>query len=96
MKRSASRYGVASLVLFAIALAFFLITGVFFEALVMDLSNTAERLVGWLTLVLPAALGALLALAGLFSDGRRGLALLGLLLNVPFAIFFSFVLLFAG
>ena len=92
-----SGYGLASLALFVIALLIFVVTSTVFDASLGGLPFSTQRLIGLATLVLPAVIGAILGAMGLFrANQKKGLPLLGLILNAIFALFFAAVLSFAG
>ncbi|HEY0606638.1 MAG TPA: hypothetical protein VGD58_27175, partial [Herpetosiphonaceae bacterium] len=60
-----------------------------------QLSLTAQRWIGYLTLVLPALIGVILGVLGL-RQRKKALAIVGLVLNTLFALYFALVLSFAG
>jgi hypothetical protein len=61
------------------------------------MSTLAERIVTFALLVLPAGLGAVLGVMSLMRrEGQNGLAITGILLNTPFAVFHLLIVLFAG
>ncbi|HEX6387053.1 MAG TPA: hypothetical protein VF177_20505 [Anaerolineae bacterium] len=92
-----SGYGVASLALFVVSLLIFVVTSTLFDASLGGLPLSTQRWIGFLTLVLPATIGVLLGIVGLFQTGRkRSLSLIALMLNAIFALFFTAVLSFAG
>jgi len=95
--QSPSPYVIASYVLFGIALTLFLMTGVVLDSTLAALPITTQRWIGATTLVLPALIGLLLGVVGLFQPGTRKLvAGIGYLLNALFAAFFTLVLVLAG
>jgi hypothetical protein len=68
-----------------------------FESVLTGMPPLTERLVTFLMLVLPAAVGAGLGLLSLArAEGRVGMAACGILLNTLFALFHLMILLFAG
>ena len=68
-----------------------------FESALVGLSTGAERVVTFLLLVCPAAIGALLGgLSLLRREGRAGQAVAGIVLNTLFAAFHLLIILFAG
>ncbi len=85
-----------SLALFIFAAIAFLLTGVLFESRLDTLSTTAQRWLGFATLVLPPAAGAAFAAAAFAARKRRALAAACFVLNALFAAFFALVLSFAG
>jgi hypothetical protein len=88
--------GAKSLALFGLSLLFlFLLT--LFESLLLNLSTTAERILSFLLLVLPAVIGVVLGVLGVRArENRLWMSVLGILLNALFALFHVFVLSFAG
>lgn len=90
-------YGIASLALFIVALLIFVVTSTIFDASLGELSLSTQRWIGMATLVLPAVIGVVLGAIGLLqANQKKGLSLLGLILNALFALFFAAVLSFAG
>jgi hypothetical protein len=86
----------ASMILFGISVVF-LILWTTFESAFAGMSTVAERIVTFALLVLPAGIGAVLGLMSLVhKEGRRGLAITGILLNTLFALFHLALVLFAG
>ena len=68
-----------------------------FESALTGMSPGAERVLSFALLVLPSAAGAFLAGWSLFRrEGRPGLAIAALILNLLFALFHLLVILFAG
>lgn len=88
-------YGLASCAMFLAALAVFILTSTLLDSSLGQLSLTAQRWIGYLTLVLPALVGVILGGLGL-RQRQRALAIVGLVLNTLFALFFTLVLSFAG
>lgn len=88
-------YGLASCALFLVALAVLIIISTLFDSSLGGLSLTAQRWIGYLTLVLPALVGVVLAALGLRRP-KKALAIIGLVLNTLFALYFALVLSFAG
>ena len=88
--------GAKSLSLFAVSVLFlFLLT--LFESLLVGLSITAERIISFLVLVLPAVIGVWLGVRGLQTrEDRAWMSVLGIVLNALFALFHLFVISFAG
>jgi hypothetical protein len=85
-----------SLALFGLSILFLVGLTVFEHALV-GVSAGSERLLTFLLLVLPAAVGAVLGMLSLARrEGWAWLAILGLVLNALFALFHGLLLLFAG
>lgn len=96
LPRRYGRYGVASCVLFALTLLIFILSSTLFDASLGALSLATQRWIGALTLALPPATGAVLALIGLRRDAGKTPAVVGLILNALAALFFALVLSFAG
>ena len=93
MKRSLASL---SLILFGVSVVF-LLAWTAFESALIGMSTVAERIVTLLLLVLPAGLGAVLgAMSLMHREGKTGLAIAGILLNTPFALFHLMIVLFAG
>ena len=89
-------FGAKSLALFAVSVLFlFMLT--LFESALLSLSMTAERVLSFLLLVLPAVIGVVLGVRGVRArEDRLWMPVLGILLNALFALFHLFVLSFAG
>jgi hypothetical protein len=61
------------------------------------MSTSAERIVTFALLVLPAGIGAILGIMSLlYREGRAWLAITGIVLNTLFALFHLALVLFAG
>jgi hypothetical protein len=90
------RLSSASLFLFGLSIVLWILLTSFESALV-GMSLMMERGITILTLVLPAALGAVLAIISLLRrDGHARWAVAGILLNGFLALFHLMVLAFAG
>jgi len=88
--------GAKSIVLFALSVLFLILLTVF-ESSLSALSLTAERAISVLLLVLPAVLGLVFGIRGISAkEPKPWVAILGVLLNALFALFFIFLLSFAG
>jgi uncharacterized membrane protein len=97
MAQQQTRYGLASCALFGVAAALFVVTSVILDSALSALPLAAQRWLGFLTLVLPAAIGVALALVALTRPhDHRIAAVAGLVLNALFAAFFTLVLLLGG
>ena len=95
-KTRSSRYGKASCFLFGVAVLG-LIATTLFDSFFAALSPTGERWLSMIILLLPSAAGVLAALRGLFGgDQWKRWTIVGLILNVPFALFFGLILAIAG
>ena len=93
MKRSLATI---SLILFGLSVVFLILWTVS-ESAFAGMSATAERIVTFALLVLPAGLGAGLGLRSLFyKEKRRSIAITGIVLNSLFALFHLALVLFAG
>lgn len=88
--------GAKSLALFAMSVMFlFLLTQ--FESSLSNLSTTAERILSFLLLVVPAIIGVVFGVRGVRAkENRLWMSVLGITLNALFALFHVFVLSFAG
>jgi hypothetical protein len=85
-----------SLLLFVLSLVLW-VTLTLFESALVGISLTAERVVTFLCLVLPAGLGAALGVMSLVRRvGHTWLAVTGVVLNSLFALFHLMILAFAG
>lgn len=91
-----SNHGTISIVLFIAAIvALVLLT--LFESMLLGLSISAERIISFVLLVVPALTGIVFGLLGILKkESRKWIAIIGILLNGLFAIFMIFVLSFAG
>jgi hypothetical protein len=85
-----------SLLLFGLSVVLWIVLTLFESALV-GISLMTERVITFLALVLPAALGAALGMLSLVRRDRRiWLAVAGVMLNGLFALFHLLILAFAG
>jgi hypothetical protein len=88
--------GAKSIALFGLSVLL-LVLLTLFESSLSVLSLTAERLISVVLLVLPAVIGAVTGIRSITRrESQPWIAILGVLLNVLFAMFFIFVLSFAG
>lgn len=88
--------GAKSLALFGLSVLF-LILLTLFESLFLNLSITGERILNFLLLVVPSLIGLVLGVMGARSRGpNHWMSILGILLNALFALYFIFLLSFAG
>ena len=88
--------GAKSIALFALSVLFLVLLTVF-ESSLSALSLTAERAISTLLLVVPAVIGMVVGIRGITSkEPKPWVATLGVLLNALFALFFIFLLSFAG
>ena len=89
-------FGWRSLLLFGLSIIFW-VALTLFESALIGMSDTVERLISLLLLVLTPAIGAVLGLMGLQRKERRAwLAFIGVVLNTFFGLFHLLVLGFAG
>lgn len=89
------RYGLASCTLFLVAVAVLIVTSTLFDTSMGQFSLTVQRWIGFGTLVLPALVGTILGALGL-RQPRRAMAIIGIVLNTLFVLYFGLVLSFAG
>ena len=93
MKRSLASF---SLFLFGLSLVFFVLLTLF-ESTLVGMSTTAERIMTFSLLVLPAGFGAVLGALSLgHGEGKPWLGITGIVLNTLFALFHLTIVLFAG
>jgi hypothetical protein len=89
-------YARTSLLLFGIS-TLLLIVLTFFESALAGVSQSLERVITFLALVLPAGVGAVFGWLSLARrEGKNWLALSGLIFNALFALFHLAILFFAG
>ena len=88
--------GMKSIVLFGVSILF-LVLLTLFESSLAGLSNTTERIISILLLILPGAIGAVFGVLGVVrKESKTWIAFIGILLNAMFVLFHLFVLSFAG
>ena len=88
--------GATSLVLFLLSVSFLLLLTLF-EASLARLSLTAEKILSFFLLVMPAGIGAGFGLLSITrKESRTWLGILGALLNGLFGLFHLVLLAFAG
>jgi len=88
--------GAKSITLFVLSVLFLLLLTVF-EASLSGLSLTAERAISALLLVLPGVIGVAFGVLSIVrKESRLWMAILGILVNVLFALFHLLVISFAG
>ena len=86
----------SSIALFVLSVLFLVLLTVF-EASLSGLSLTLERVISALLLILPGIIGAVFGILGILrKEPKLWMAILGVLLNTLFALFFIFLLSFAG
>ena len=89
-------FGMKSIILF-VASVLFLIVLTLFETSLAGLSNTTERFISILLLIVPGVIGVVLGVLGLArKESKTWIAFIGILLNAMFALFHLFVVAFAG
>jgi len=85
-----------SLLLFGLSIIFLVLLTVF-ESSLLRVSDTTERVLSALLLVVPGIIGVVLGMLSLQrKEMKTGMAIAGITLNTLFALFFTFVLSFAG
>ena len=88
--------GAKSIVLFALSVLFLVLLTVF-ESSLSALSLNAERAISALLLVLPGVAGVAVGILSIIrKEPKPWVSILGVLLNALFALFFIFLLSFAG
>ena len=88
--------GAKSIALFVLSVLLLVLLTVF-ESLLSGWSLTAEKVISALLLVLPAVIGVVFGILSIIrKKPRPWVAILGILLNALFALFFIFLLSFAG
>lgn len=91
-----SRYARNSILLFGISIIF-LIGLTAFESRLAGMTQQMERLITFVLLVLPAAIGSVFGMVSLArKEGQTWLAVAGMVLNALFALFHIVLILFAG
>ena len=92
-----SRFGIISIILMFVPLLAIVLLSFVFESIVNDLSNTIQRILMVLTLLLPALLGFLFAIVGLVKKERRKwIHVIGLIINLLESLYFGLLVSFAG
>ena len=87
----------AKSITFFLLAALFLVLLTLFESSLIGLSMTAERILSFLLLVVPAVIGVIFGvLSVLRKEPRAWIGIVGILLNGLFALFHLFLLSFAG
>ena len=85
-----------SLLLFGLSIVF-LVLLTLFESSLGGISATTERVISAFLLVVPGIVGVVLGVLSIQrKELKNGIAVTGILLNALFALFFTFVLSFAG
>jgi hypothetical protein len=89
-------YGAKSIMLFLFSVGAFLLLTLF-ESTLSGLPLSLERIISFVSLVLPGLVGVLFGVLGIvYKESRKWIAITGGLLNGLFATFITFVLSFAG
>lgn len=92
-----SHFGTYSIVLMFIPILVIAFLSFILEPLISNLSNTIQRILMVLTLLLPAVLGIIFAIMGLVKkEHRKWMHIIGLLINLLESIYFGLLVLFAG
>ncbi len=85
-----------SLLLFGLSIVFLMLLTLF-ESSLVGISATTERVLSAFLLVVPGIVGVVLGVLSIQrKENKNGIAVTGILLNALFALFFTFVLSFAG
>ena len=91
-----SSLAVKSLLLFGLSVVF-LVLLTLFESSLLGLSDTTERALSALLLVVPGVVGVVLGVLSIRrKEMKNAMAVAGIILNALFALFYLFVLSFAG
>jgi hypothetical protein len=91
-----SGYAKTSILLFGLSILL-LIAMTAFESALVGTSLGAQRIITFLTLVLPAAVGLIFGIMSIArKEGRTTLAVIAIILNALFALFHLLILSFAG
>lgn len=94
---SNSRFGIYSIILMFVPILSVVVLTFVFEPIVRDLSNTIQRIMAVLTMLLPAVLGFIFAIVGLVKKERRKwIHIIGLIINLLESLYFSLLVLIAG
>lgn len=92
-----SRFGIISIILMFVPVLAIALLSFVFEPIISGLSNTVQRMMMVLTLLLPALLGFLFAIVGLVKGERRKwIHVIGLIINLLESLYFGFLISFAG
>jgi uncharacterized protein YqhQ len=91
------RFGILSIILMFVPILSVIVLSFILEPLVRNLSNTIQRIISVLILLLPAVLGFIFAIAGLIKKERkRWLHVIGLIFNLLESLYFGLLVLIAG
>lgn len=92
-----SRFGIFSIILMFVPILSVVMLSFIFEPIVSNLSNTIQRIMAVLTLLLPAVLGFIFAIVGLVKKERRKwIHIIGLIINLLESLHFGLLVLIAG
>lgn len=92
-----SRFGTYSIVLMFVPILAIAVLSFMLEPFISDLSNTIQRILMVLTLLLPAVLGVIFAIVGLARNERRKwIHIIALIINLLESLYFGFLVSFAG
>jgi len=92
-----SRFGIISIILMFVPLLTVVLLSFVFEPIVSSLSNTIQRIMMVLTLLLPALLGLLFAIIGLVKrENRKWIHIIALIFNLLESLYFGLLVSFAG
>ena len=94
---SNSQFGIISIILMFVPLLAVVLLSFVFESIVNGLSNTIQRIMMVLTLLLPALLGFIFAIVGLVKrENRKWIHIIALIFNLLESLYFGLLVLFAG
>ena len=92
-----SRYGMISIILMLVPVLSLVLLTFIFDPIVNSLSNTLQRILAVFLLLLPALLGFIFAIVGLFKkEGRKWIHVIGLIINLLESLYFGLLVLIAG
>ncbi len=94
---STPRFGIYSIILMSVPILSIVVISFILEPLISDLSNTIQRIMAILTLLLPAVLGFIFAIVGLVrKEHRKWIHIIGLIINLLESLYFGLLVLIAG
>ena len=94
---STSRFGTLSIIFMFIPILSVVVLTFIFEPFVNNLSNTIQRIMAILTLLLPAVLGFIFAIVGLLrKEYRKWMHVIGLIINLLESLYFALLVSIAG
>ena len=92
-----SRYGKISIVLMLVPILSVVLLTFIFDPFINNLSNTVQRILVVFLLLLPALLGFVFAIVGLFKrESRKWIHIIGLIINLLESLYFGLLVLIAG